>query len=409
MSPSPDSAPRGMRVYLLALAGLTTVQVVSTLCFNVAPLLAPAAAKDLGIAADDLAYFVSAGYLLCVVSAVSGGPVVRRVGVIRFSQVFLLILAAGCLLVASGSLPLVALAALVVGFGTGPMTVASSQLLSRVTPAHLSNVTFSIKQSGVPLGFALGGAVVPWIAVEAGWQVAAATVAGLALATAIAIAPLRALYDHDRVVSHARLLPRWAEIAEPLRLVWQDPLLRPMCLAAMLYSATQVTVVNFLVLYAINRLDMSYVAAGALLAAATLAGALGRIFWGAVADLSRRPLLTLVGIGGLMGVAALILAAAHAGWPGWLLYAVAIVLGGTAVGWNGVFLSLQARRAPPGRAGEITGATSMFVFGGPLLWPLIYRALISVSDSYVLGLIVVAVLVIASAAWLALRLSSEAR
>lgn len=409
MPPTSNSAPRGLNVYLLALVALTSVQVVSTLCFNVGPLLAPAAAKDLGVSADDLAYFVSAGYLLCVVSAVSGGPVVRRVGVIRFSQVFLLILAFGCALVASGVLALVGLAALVVGFGTGPMTVASSQLLSRVTPAHLSNVTFSIKQSGVPLGFALGGAAVPWIAVEAGWQAAAACVAGLAVATAIAIAPLRALYDHDRVVSHGRLLPRLHEIAEPLRLVWHDPLLRPMCLAAMLYSATQVTVVNFLVLYAINRLEMSYVAAGALLAAATLAGALGRIFWGAVADLSRRPLLTLVGVGVLMGAAALVLAAAHAGWAGWLLYVVAIVLGGTAVGWNGVFLSLQARRAPPGRAGEITGATSLFVFGGPLFWPLIYRAILSFSGSYAVGLTVVGVLVILSAFWLARGLSGEAR
>jgi MFS family permease len=406
----PDAAAAGSRdtrSYLLALLALTSVQVASTLTFNVAPLLAPAAAADLGVSPDDLAYFVSIAYLLCMVSAVSGGTVVGRLGPIRFSQICMLIVAAGAALLATGVLPLVVLAALIVGFGTGPLTVASSQLLSRVTPASLANVTFSIKQSGVPLGFAAGGIVVPVIAVAYGWQTAALAIAGLAVLVALAIQPLRGRYDIEHRRADGRLLPRLGEIMEPLRFCWRDPVLRPLCLASVFFSATQVTVVNFLILYGINHLALTYVFAGALLSAATLAGAFGRVFWGAIADLTRRPLLTLTVIGSLMGCASLVMATAEASWPGWLLYALAIVLGGTAVGWNGVFLALQARRAPPGRAGEITGATSLFVFGGPLLWPLAFRGLIALTGTYSAGFVAVGILVLLTTALLARRVAGD--
>ncbi len=64
-------------------------------------------------------------------------------------------------------------------------------------------------------------------------------------------------------------------------------------------------------------------------------------------------------------------------WPITAVYIVCIALGGTAVGWNGVFIAESAPRAPPGRAAEFTGATQLFVFFGALLSPLLFRTVLA--------------------------------
>ncbi|MBX9946996.1 MAG: MFS transporter, partial [Reyranella sp.] len=331
------------------------------------------------------------------------GAVSRRTGPIRFIQIGLLIAAMGSVLFAAGGVAAAALSALIVGLGAGPLTIASSHILARVTPKRLANLTFSLKQSGVPVGFALGGAILPSLALDFGWRWAAAAVGLAALATALAIQPLRALYDDERPPADAprRLLPSAAEILEPLRLALRDPILRPMCLIGLLFSGTQAIVVNFTVVYAVDGLKMPYVLAGALLSAATVAGALGRIFWGALADLLRRPAAVLAGIGAIVTLAATAMAFTTPDWPAAAVYAVSIVLGGTAVGWNGVFLAETAQRAPPGRVAEFTGATQLFVFAGALASPLLFRAVLALTQSYAVGYLLLAAGVAVGAALLA--------
>jgi MFS family permease len=384
-----SAAPTDLRRYLTALASLTLVQVISTMVFNQASVLAPAAATEFGIAAADIAYYVSIVYLAAMVSTVGGGPLTRRLGPIRFMQTGLTIAALGSFVFATGGVAMAALSAFIVGLGSGPLTIASSHILARVSPPRLANVTFSLKQSGVPVGFAICGAVLPSLALDFGWRWAAASVGILSIAAAIAMQPLRALYDEERTGGSARL-PTLAEILEPLRLAWRDPILRPMCFIGMLFSATQAIVVNFTVVYAVDGLQMSYVLAGALLSAATVAGAFGRVFWGALADLLRRPSAVLAGIGAIIATAATVMAFSTPAWPLTAIYIVCTILGGTAVGWNGVFIAESASRAPPGRAAEFTGATQLFVFCGALLSPLLFRTVLAITGVYEAGYLLLA-------------------
>lgn len=382
--------PTDVRRYLIALVSLTLVQVVATMGFNQASVLAPAAAPELGVEAADVAYYVSLVYLAAMLSTLGGGTVNRRLGPIRFIQAGLTVAAAGSFLFAVGGVALAALSAFVAGLGSGPLTIASSHILAKVTPPRLANVTFSLKQSGVPLGFAICGAALPTLALDVGWRWAAASIGFVSIAAALAVQPLRALYDEERHASRGARLPTPAEIFEPLRLAWRDPILRPMCFIGMLFSATQAIVVNFTVVYAVDGLQMSYVLAGALLSAATVTGAVGRVFWGALADLLRKPSAVLAGIGALIALAATAMAFSTPAWPVTAVYLVCIVLGGTAVGWNGVFIAESALRAPPGRAAEFTGATQLFVFGGALLSPLLFRAVLAITSSYEVGYLVLA-------------------
>ncbi|TXL73579.1 MFS transporter [Vineibacter terrae] len=383
------SAPVDTRLYIIAVLSLTAVQMLSTIAFNIGAVLAPVAAPDLGVAADDVAYYVSAVYLVSIYAAMAGGPMAVRLGPVRLTQCGLTISAIACLSLASGHVVLAALSAIILGLGGGPLTAASSQILARVTPQRLSNLTFSIKQSGVPLGYALAGALIP-ISVELhGWQAVAAAIAVICLMTALALQPLRALYDRDGVTT-GRLLPTFQQIVDPLKRAWADPVLRRLCLAAMFFSAMQATIVNFTILYGVNGLLLDYVAAGLLLSVATAAGMVGRVFWGALADATRRPLAMLALLGAIMTLGGFAMAAAQLGWPSWVLHGVAIVLGGSAIGWNGVFISECARRAPPGRAGEFVGATSFFVFLGPVLWPVMFRAILYATQSYPAGFAIMA-------------------
>jgi MFS family permease len=389
-------APPDTRLFVIALLSLTAVQMLSTVAFNIAAVLAPAAAVPLGVVADDVAYYVSIVYLVSIVSAMAGGPMALRLGPVRLTQVGMIVSALACLLLASGNLALAILSAVVVGLGGGPLTAASSQILARVTPPRLANLTFSIKQSGVPLGFALSGALVP-ISVELhGWQAVAAAVGVICVATALALQPLRPLYDAGGTAT-GRLLPSLRQIIDPLKLAWSDPVLRRLCLAAISFSSMQATIVNFMILYGVNGLLLDYVAAGIVLAVATAAGMFGRVIWGALADATRRPLGMLAVLGVIMTLGGLALAAAQPGWPAWLLHAVAIALGGTAIGWNGVFIAECARRAPPGRAGEFVGATSFFVFLGPVLWPVMFRGILYATASYPAGFAIMAAATGASA------------
>ena len=388
-----SAPPTDFRRYLIALVSLALVQVVSTMGFNQASVLAPAAAPALGVAAADVAYYVSLVYLAAMISTLGGGAVNRRLGPIRFIQTGLTVAAIGSFVFAVGGVAMAAVSALIVGLGSGPLTIASSHILARVSPPRLANVTFSLKQSGVPIGFAICGAVLPTLALDFGWRWAAASIGFLSIATVIAVQPLRRLYDEEQTTPGApprRLLPTATEIFEPLRLAWRDPILRPMCFIGMLFSATQAIVVNFTVVYAVDGLKMSYILAGTLLSAATVAGAFGRVFWGALADLLRKPTAVLAGIGGIVAVAAATMSFTTPSWPTTAVYAICIVLGGTAVGWNGVFIAESAYRAPPGRAAEFTGATQLFVFSGALISPLLFRAVLAITHSYEVGYLLLA-------------------
>jgi nitrate/nitrite transporter NarK len=64
------------------------------------------------------------------------------------------------------------------------------------------------------------------------------------------------------------------------------------------------------------------------------------------------------------------------------VFAVLIVFGACAVGWNGVYLAEVARIAPPGKAGMSTGGTLAFTFLGVVFWPPIFGQIAELTGSY---------------------------
>ena len=81
-----------------------------------------------------------------------------------------------------------------------------------------------------------------------------------------------------------------------------------------------------------------------------------------------------------------------AGWPPVAVFAVCVLYGATAVGWNGVFLAEVARLAPEGRVAIVTGGTQFFTFAGVLIGPPLFGAIASATGSYGSGFLVIAAL-----------------
>jgi MFS-type transporter involved in bile tolerance (Atg22 family) len=67
---------------------------------------------------------------------------------------------------------------------------------------------------------------------------------------------------------------------------------------------------------------------------------------------------------------------------------MAALLGGTAIGWNGVQLSEVARHAPAGAAGAVTGASGFITFSGVVAGPPLFALLAAVTGSYRTGFVV---------------------
>lgn len=350
------------------------------------PVVAPVVAQTLQVSPALVGLYVSVTYAGAMVATLMGGATVARMGAIRVSQWGLVLCALGLLLCAVPWLPSMVLGAVLIGLGYGPITPASSHLLARTTPKHQMSLVFSIKQTGVPLGSMLAGAVVPPLALLGNWQLSLVAVAAVCLLCAWVSQSLRAELDSDRQ-PHTRIRIRWGSLIEPIRLVLAHRALLIMASCSFMFSMVQLSLTTYLVTFLHDDLSYGLVAAGLALSVTQLGGIGGRVVWGYVADRwlgARRMLLLLAS---MMALGALASAFLTTDTPQALVIAILVTFGASAIGWNGVYLAEVARRAPPGMASMATGGTLAFTFLGVVLGPPMFGALSGLFGTYRAGFV----------------------
>jgi predicted MFS family arabinose efflux permease len=316
------------------------------------------------------------------------------------SQAALLIAAAGLVAVAVGTIPFLVLGAMLLGYAYGPLTPASSHILSRRAPSHRVGLIFSIKQTGVPLGAALAGATVPALVLATDWQGAALVVAATCGAGALAVQPIRAQFDAQR---DPRTPIRIAGLLGPLRIIVGLPHLHRLAWCSFMFCAMQMSLITFIVNHLTLNVGYTLVAAGLMLSVAQAGGVIGRVLWGAVADWTRWPERVLGCLGLGMVAAAILASQFEPDWPAWAVGAVCFLFGCTAVGWNGTYIARMVTLAPPGKASDASAGSSVFTHGGVLVVPPIFAMLVSSGTSYGSAYLMVAVLVLGASAWLLTR------
>ena len=180
------------------LAVTLAIQALVAMASVTVPVLAPAASADTGIALAYLGVFMAFVYVGGMASTLASGDFILRYGPIRVSQCCLGFCGLGLAATATGTVPLMVLGALLIGAGYGPVTPASSQILARTAPPGRLSLTFSLKQTGVPLGGAMAGALVPPLVLFSGWKRAAIAVGAICVLLAFLSELSREGLDIDR-------------------------------------------------------------------------------------------------------------------------------------------------------------------------------------------------------------------
>jgi predicted MFS family arabinose efflux permease len=392
--PPPDSAGTWRTLIIT-----TGIQAMVTMAALTLPVLAPPMGRDVGRPPTVVAGVLAAMlYLAAIVASMLSGACVKRFGAIRVSQAALLLCALGLGLTSVATWPAMLAGAFAVGLGYGPITPSSSHLLAKSTPARHMSLVFSIKQTGVPLGGLLAGAIAAALSLAVGWQGALGCIAAACVLAALLSQSLRSRLDGDR----DRAAPlHWGHLFSPARMVLAHPGLRRLAACSMLFSAVQLALGTYLVTFLHGSLGFGLVSAGFLLSGSQLGGVVGRVGWGYASDRWWGPRRTLTILAALMALGTVATGALTPAVPLALATAVLMVFGASAIGWNGVYLAEVARQAPPGLAGAATGGTLMFTYLGNVSGPLLFG---SIAQAFGFGAAYAALaLPLAVTGWMLLR------
>ena len=388
----------------LPLLATLFIQAMVAMALLTLPVMAPVAAKALEVSPALVGVYVAITYAGAMFASLTSGTTVSRLGPIRVSQLGLILCAIGLCLCAVPWLPSIGLGALLIGLGYGPITPASSQILARTTQPSQMALVFSIKQTGVPVGAMMAGAIVPSLMLGIDWQWSLVVVAMACVVSAVLSQPLREALDDLR---QASLTFQMSTLTTPLRMVLGHRALSTMAACSFMFSMVQMSLTTYLVTYLHDDLAYGMVSAGLLLSVTQMGGIGGRIAWGLVADrwLGAQKTLALLAI--LMASSALATALLLPTLPLWGIWAILLVFGASAIGWNGVYLAEVARQAPEGKASVATGGTLTFTFLGVVIGPPLFGALSSAFGTYRAGFLA---LVITSSlcAWVLYRLKPSA-
>jgi MFS family permease len=339
-------------------------------------VMAPVVALELGVPPQGIGWFVALEYLFAMASGLACGALIARYGPVRVCQVSVCLAAAGLAAGSAALLPLVVFAAGLIGTGYGLVNPVSSHILVRASPPRMRSLIFSIKQTGVPLGGALAGALVPPLVLYFSWRWSAAVVALLCLALALLAQALVAAEQRGAGSGAS------AGLLAPLGMVFANPPVLELAIVSLIFGTAQLALFTYFVSYLNLELGFGLVAAGLIYSSAHAAGIVGRIAWGAMADrwLSPRRMLGLLGV--LMAFSGAAVASFSTDWPLPAVILASTLFGASAVGWNGVYLAEVARLAPPGQVGAVTGGTQFLTFIGALTAPPLFGFVVGLAGGY---------------------------
>jgi MFS family permease len=379
----------------LALAATMSGQALGAAAQLSPAVLATFIATDTGINASLIGFYTGTVFLASAIATLGGSGLIMRHGGVRAVQIGAVLTAVGISLAAIGHPIAFIASALVIGAGYGPMTPASSIVLSRWAPANRLGLVMSIKQTGVPIGYALAGISLPILNEIYGWQTTIIIVAIVCAIAAFLIGFAISKLDVDRS-PEARIGFAGARLA--LGMVWTVRRLRRIACASLAFAGVQVTVTSFLVVYLETQHGYPNSQAGHVLAIANLTAIAGRILWGGAADYVRTSVLLML-LPITMAAAMIGLIMVDSSWDLLAVFAVAISLGSTVIAWNGLMLTEVARQAPPGQVGMATSGVLALTFLGSMAFPQALSAALSANGSYEVGFGAMICVSLAMAAW----------
>lgn len=360
---------------------------------------------DLGISRTALGFLAALNTLVGALSAPVTGRITDRIGARLATVIVLSISGLGMALMAlSTTWVVLAASALVSGIPQGWGNPTTNALIAERVPAHTRGTITGIKQSGVQFGVFLSGLTLPGLALALGWRGAVVGYAVLFTVGAAVVAVTLGPSSPDTTVEPDATTAAAANAANipsgggPLpRLIWM------ISAYAFLYGTAGGAMGRFFPLWANEVVGLSTVVAGFLVGLGGLLGIAARIGAGRLAQDRIAPprLLSILALIGA-GYAVVLLLTTSVGswilWPGTILYSVGIGA------WNAVAMLAIIVSVPRQMSGRASGVVMLGFLGGLTVGSPAAGAVVDRWDTYQPVWLAALVLSLASAALISPRL-----
>ena len=387
-----DNPHPGLKSALVPVAAMLGAQVLISLAVLSLAVLMPAVARDLEIAPKLVGAFTALIYVVASAVALGSAAWISRLGAVRVCQLAMIAAAAGLALNAAATVVATLAAVALIGLAQGPINPASAHILTQRVPRAWFSLVFSVKQTGVPLGFAAAGVLLPLLLPAIGWRGASLFAAAMLVGGAVILEGLRARLDAS-VAPSGPSSGIWSSV----RYVLGHPEMRVLGWSALLYVVAQHTFTFFLVTYLYEHCRLSIAEGGFLLFLAQIGGTGQRLVLGALGDrLPRMMLLGWTGIG--IAIGSLATGLISPDMPYWLIGLIVFAYGTIVISWNGVSIAEFAHLAPPGQVAPVAAVQTALAFSGAVVGPPLFGLIAALVD-YRSAFILVAACVLAAAIW----------
>ncbi len=378
--PESISSPAARPLSLVFLVGaLLTGHIMASMALLVLPAIAPEVAREYGIDASLIGYFIT---LVCVGQLVTltwFSNVTRRFGGARINQAGHGCVAAGLLFMMIPTPVFLAVGAIVIGFGYGLIGPSFSHLLMRFSPPERRNFIFSLQQTGVPIGGMAAALISPAVALAFGWRWAMLLSATLLVCIILMMQRGRAGWDDDRD-AHAQVVA--ARPLANIALIWRNVPLRRVAMAGAAFCGAQFCVSAYTVVVCVKVFDMSLLAAGGVLTAVQIASAVGRVAIGWLCDAMQNTARVLAWNALLMIATCVTALWIAPGWPVIAIYLLFAVLGFSTGAWAGTVLAEAGRLAPQSNMSGALSGVFVFLNIGKMIGPVVFANVYLLTQSY---------------------------
>lgn len=381
--PSRDARGRSMpRLHRLRLAlGLMAVMGTTTALAQSFGLLSPFLISDLGIGTFEIGVLAS----VASVSAAAAGPAAGRISDSARTETVVAGVAGLTAVSIMGALAapfwfILMLAASLNGMAMGGGNPLTNRIIHDLSPHGQRGLLIGLKQSGVPLVGMLLAVTVPSIGQAHGWRWAlSATLLLPFLAFALMYRPARTA--SASAASGTRL--SGAERAAGRSWGAASATVKKVSAYSGLMGMTTGVLQAYFVLSLVRDWDHSPAGAGAVAAALSAGGVVGRLALPKVAEATRREGTFLRAMAGVSAVASICLAlgALWPSWSGWL-WILGPALGAAAIGWQSVVM-LALMGGDPREVGAASGLVTRMFYLGLFLGPLWAGGLAGMEGAFV--------------------------
>jgi sugar phosphate permease len=347
--------------------------------FSIPPLL-PFIKKELGLNYTQVGVFTSAYYLGVALTATFAGWMADLMGV-RKMAISGMVLIGVCTLIASRMPTLwwIVFFMVLAGISYSVVTPSTNKATMAWFHERLRATAMGIKQTGINGGGFLAALIVPPIALNFSWRYA------LAVAAVLVLIGATATWIFYRDPAPAPVHPASpVRCRPPMREVISNRNILLLAVEGFFRVGVQTAFLAYLILYLQNGLKLPIITAGYFFALAHASGAVGRIGWGMVSDriLGGQRKMVYLAVALISGVSFLVFGNLTPATPLWILVVVVLIVGFTAVGHQGVGLSLLVEVAGKECTGTASGFTQSFYFSGVVLMAPLFGWMVDTFGNY---------------------------